>query len=53
MDMTTILILKLKIQKLKFDVDYDPNDDINLTYQSGYSVSKTNQVSASWSLSCR
>ena len=36
---------EVKNSKTEIRFDYDPNDDINLTYQSGYSVSKTNQVS--------
>ena len=36
---------EVKNSKTELRFDYDPNDDINLTYQSGYSVSKTNQVS--------
>ena len=36
---------EVKNSKTEIRFDYDPTNDLNLTYQSGYSVSKTNQVS--------
>jgi len=31
-------------KKVEFRLDFDPNSDFNMTYQSGYSYSKTQQV---------
>mgnify|MGYP001480436964 FL=1 len=36
----------MKNKKAEFRIDYDPSPDLNLTFQSGYSWTKTQQVSA-------